>query len=256
LNFDANAGNNNWVIHGVTFSGNANGLQTGNAVLVTNGAGFDFEGNAIQGWGSPAMWLDGGSYDSRSWAIIGNYFEANTNSGGAGTTAIALKINATGAVSTTKGYVIQGNYFNCGAVGNLTAVGIEDEYSDGGDISGNTFFACLTYNIRTLSGATNVFVHNNNNFSGPATPFSLNGAGNPSIQGTDVNFSSMLTLELPTGASFVTTAPGQVGYDTTNNNYHVNDEGTDLFLVPLAPSFVSGNCAEPTKNGSNIKQAR
>jgi hypothetical protein len=64
------------------------------------------------------------------------------------------------------------------------------------------------------------------------------------------NGSGLTQMKLPVGAGFATLANGEVGYDSTNKNWHVWQNGADVLLVPLAAGFVSGNCGQPTATGS------
>ena len=70
----------------------------------------------------------------------------------------------------------------------------------------------------------------------------------PILTGTP-DASGATEFKLPLGASFATLANGEVGYDTTNKNWHVWQNGADVILAPLAAGFVSGDCGQPTSSG-------
>lgn len=52
-------------------------------------------------------------------------------------------------------------------------------------------------------------------------------------------------VKMPVTAGYTSAANGEIGYDSTNSNWHVWN-GADSVLVPLAGGFVSGDCGEPT----------
>jgi hypothetical protein len=64
------------------------------------------------------------------------------------------------------------------------------------------------------------------------------------------NGSGLTQMKLPVGAGFATAANGEVGYDSTNKNWHLWQNGADVILAPLAAGFVSGNCGAPTASSS------
>ena len=70
----------------------------------------------------------------------------------------------------------------------------------------------------------------------------------PAFTGTP-DASGATQFKLPVAASLATAANGEVGYDSTNKNWHVWLNGADVLLVPLASGFVSGDCPEPTSTG-------
>lgn len=91
---------------------------------------------------------------------------------------------------------------------------------------------------------------------GGVTPTGATGTGNlvfatspslssPTLTGTP-DASGATQFKLPVGASFATLANGEVGYDTTNKNWHLWQNGVDVLLAPLAAGFVSGHCGQPT----------
>ena len=55
----------------------------------------------------------------------------------------------------------------------------------------------------------------------------------------------------PFGAGFVSAANGEIGYDSTNKNWHLWKNGADFILAPIASGFVSGNCGQPTSSGGS-----
>jgi hypothetical protein len=88
---------------------------------------------------------------------------------------------------------------------------------------------------------------------GGVTATGATGTGNvvfsisPSLTGTP-DASGAAEFKLPVAASFVTLANGEVGYDTTNKNWHVWQNGADVLLAPLAAGFTSGHCGQPTSS--------
>jgi hypothetical protein len=71
----------------------------------------------------------------------------------------------------------------------------------------------------------------------------------PTPTGT-FNGSGLTQQSLPVHTSFATLANGEVGYDSTNKNWHLWQNGADVILAPLAAGFVSGNCGAPTATSS------
>jgi hypothetical protein len=67
----------------------------------------------------------------------------------------------------------------------------------------------------------------------------------PTLTGT-VDASGAAQVKLPVAAGYASLANGEVGYDSTNKNFHAWINGVDTVLIPLANSFVSGHCAAPT----------
>jgi len=55
-------------------------------------------------------------------------------------------------------------------------------------------------------------------------------------------------FKLPVAAGFASLANGEVGYDSTNKNWHLWQNGADVLLVPLAAGFTSGDCPQPTNS--------
>jgi hypothetical protein len=56
---------------------------------------------------------------------------------------------------------------------------------------------------------------------------------------------------LPSSAAFATTTVGQIGYDTTNLNWHMQVASGDYFLVPLVKtSLTSGDCVKLIEVGA------
>jgi hypothetical protein len=83
--------------------------------------------------------------------------------------------------------------------------------------------------------------------SGSITATALPISGLTGITGAAINFGPATSFKVPSGAGFVTTADGQIGYDTTNLNFHVGIAAADYFLVPMPKTGVtSGHCAQFT----------
>jgi hypothetical protein len=66
-----------------------------------------------------------------------------------------------------------------------------------------------------------------------------------------VDASGATSEKLPVAAGCVTTADGMICYDSTNKNWHLWVNGVDKMLIPLAASFVSGHCGQPTLSGTS-----
>ena len=72
----------------------------------------------------------------------------------------------------------------------------------------------------------------------------------PALTGT-VNASGAAQFKLPVGAGYTSAANGEIGYDSSNLNWHAWVNGADMLMVPLAAGFVSGDCAQPTQTGNS-----
>lgn len=81
------------------------------------------------------------------------------------------------------------------------------------------------------------------NITGQLPLSQVNGGSAPSGQSYD--FTGVTLLKLRVGAGATSSANGDIAYDSTNSNWHAWD-GADMILVPMAASFVSGHCPEPT----------
>lgn len=73
---------------------------------------------------------------------------------------------------------------------------------------------------------------------------------NPTPTGT-LDGSGLTAEKLPVSAGCVTTANGNICYDSTNKNWHLWVNGVDKMLIPLAASFTSGHCGQPTLSGAS-----
>ena len=60
-----------------------------------------------------------------------------------------------------------------------------------------------------------------------------------------VDFSGSTSTKLRVAAGLTTSANGHIGFDSTNNNWHLWN-GADVISAPLAAGFVSGDCGQPT----------
>lgn len=65
------------------------------------------------------------------------------------------------------------------------------------------------------------------------------------------DFSSTTQIKLPVVAGYTSLANGEIGYDSTNKNWHAWVNGADTLLIPLASGFVSGHCGQPTSSGGS-----
>ena len=82
------------------------------------------------------------------------------------------------------------------------------------------------------------------NITGQLALSQLNGGVAPSGQSYD--FTGVTILKFRASAGLTTSANGDIGLDTTNDNLHVWN-GADAIYVPLAPGFVSGHCGQLTQ---------
>ena len=73
-------------------------------------------------------------------------------------------------------------------------------------------------------------------------------AVSPVFTGTP-DASGATQFKLPVAASYVSAANGEMGYDSTNSNWH-GWNGADSIFLPLASGFTSGHCGQPTKTGN------
>lgn len=60
------------------------------------------------------------------------------------------------------------------------------------------------------------------------------------------------TFKLPVAASFVTTANGNAGYDTTNKNWHVWDNAADKIMGVWSSTPTNGQCATASVSSSVV----
>lgn len=60
--------------------------------------------------------------------------------------------------------------------------------------------------------------------------------------GAHLNDFSAATIKLPIGAGFATTANGNIGYDTTNKNWHIWENAGDRLLPIFSTTPTNGQC--------------
>lgn len=67
----------------------------------------------------------------------------------------------------------------------------------------------------------------------------------PTLTGT-LNFSGATLIEMRVGAALTTSANGDIGYDTTNKNWHAWQNAADsyLFSGPVSGSYTNGDCVK------------
>lgn len=70
-------------------------------------------------------------------------------------------------------------------------------------------------------------------------------AGTFGGSGNTWDFTGATIFKLRVAAGLTTSANGDFGFDSTNNNWH-GWNGADLIFAPLAAGFVSGDCGQPT----------
>jgi hypothetical protein len=65
------------------------------------------------------------------------------------------------------------------------------------------------------------------------------------------DFSGATQFKLPVAASYASAANGELGYDTTNKNWHAWGNGVDNFgvLVPVSTSITNGHCSQWALSG-------
>jgi hypothetical protein len=97
------------------------------------------------------------------------------------------------------------------------------------------------------------------------TPVSDSGSGNLWNSGQTINgsmslssimagttgsgtydFSAATQIKLPVAAAYASAANGEIGYDSTNKNWHLYKNGADSLLIPFPASPTSGDCYAPT----------
>src|SRR5579872_7049855 len=102
---------------------------------------------------------------------------------------------------------------------------------------------CTTNLTCTASGSTvNVVASSTAATAFSALTASANAnAGSFSASGNSWDFTATTFLGLRVGTGLVTTKNGDIGFDTTNGNWHLWN-GADRILAPLASGFVSGHC--------------
>lgn len=117
-----------------------------------------------------------------------------------------------------------------GACGGTTSSALTMNNSGTGAASGSTF-----------NGSSSVTISYNSLGAAPTASPTLTGV---------VNASGATKTKLASVAGYTSTTLGEVGYDTTNNNWHAQINGADYILVPLASGFTSGHCGQPTLSGT------
>jgi hypothetical protein len=131
---------------------------------------------------------------------------------------------------------ITGTGSDCGAGGGggTTTNALTINNGNAGAVSGSTFngSAAVTISTNTI-GAPNLTTAN-----------TYSGAG---LQ----DFSSK-TMKLPVAAGFTTTANGNMGYDSTNNNWHMWQNGADQINAVINGATTNNDCAKFVVSGSTV----
>ena len=199
------------------------GDATHGALYVHASENSTFSNLAMNLWttNGPCMVLDGGITNTIAGAVC---------NAGSAYTGIVLK-------NTSTYNTLTGNAF----VGTFAGGISFDATSSHNNALGNTFLNTVTTPVAD-SGTGNVW--NNQATSNFTVPLANVLAGS-SGSGT-FDFSGATQIKLPVAASYASAANGEVGYDTTNKNWHLYQNGTDKILAPLQTSFVSGHCGQPT----------
>jgi hypothetical protein len=124
----------------------------------------------------------------------------------------------------------------CG--GGTTTNALTMSNSNTGDTSGSTFNGSAAKTISTNTiGAPNLAA--SNTYSGATTN----------------DFSGTSQIKLPVAAGYASAANGEIGYDSTNLNWHAWSNAADQFVgvFPVSTPPTSGNCVEFSKIGNSWK---
>jgi len=115
----------------------------------------------------------------------------------------------------------------------------------------------LGSNLAALTGAISGGAAPNSTYTGAsAVTFDYHTLGAPGLAattntftGTTNDFSGTSQLKLPVGAGYVSAANGELGYDSTNFNWHIWANGVDAFVAVFATSGITnGHCVEFLKS--------
>jgi len=247
---------NNWQIYPTGGMLNSMILLHSSGRITVNG-NHTFGGYASFHNPSQSLVLDGSSGNT----VTGNSFTINSSSN-----ICNVELKNTSTVNA-----ISGNAFLGGSAGSngicADATSIDNHY-----ININSFDAYTvkivdsgTGNQLTPGGTTTNALTMNNSGSGAASGSTFDGSAaktisynsigaaptaSPTFTGTP-DASGATQFKLPVSAAFASLANGECGYDSTNKNWHCWVNGADTLMVPLAASFTSGHCAQPTSSGGS-----
>ncbi len=127
-----------------------------------------------------------------------------------------------------------------------------------GALSG-TGSACGTVSLDNLTAAVSGGASPGSTYNGAAAvTFDYHSFGAPGLAASNTytgsttnDFSGTSQLKLPVAAGYTAAAQGEIGYDSTNKNFHAWVNGADAILVPLGSGFSSGHCGQPTLSGNS-----
>lgn len=173
---------------------------------------------------------------------------------------LLLSAFATGIqLNNSTNSVVQGNFGSpTGATTILKLTG-----STYNTISGNNFRGTATTGLSLDATSSNNNATDLNTFATTiTTPVSDSGTSNflsiplahvsaGTAQTGTWDFSGATQFKLPVATGYASAANGELGYDSTNNNWHIWANAGDKILAPLASGFVSGHCGQPTQTGSS-----
>ena len=110
------------------------------------------------------------------------------------------------------------------------------------------------FHLKACSGATG----SNGQCGSGTTVASIRGDGLGTFTGLTgtaaIDFSGSTIFKVRVGAGLTTSANGDIGYDTTNKNWHVFQNGVDSFIagIPVSSTVNNGDCVEFSKVSSVI----
>jgi len=143
----------------------------------------------------------------------------------------------------------------------LSATGPIEVNGGSGPVTGSVLISCPSCG----SGSTTNALTMNNSGSGASSGSTFNGSSaitlsyntlgaaptaSPIFTGI-VDASGATQFKLPVAAGYTSAANGEIGYDSTNKNFHAWVNGADTLLIPLASGFTSGHCGQPTSSGGS-----
>lgn len=232
------------------------GTTKAQLATVTNGAsGTD----CTTGGGTTAVTC---IYSGSAWVYAGSSSSTGVTSI-TGDGALITNSGSTAAVTLTLGTATGHKYWgnNTGttataAFDTLAAADIPAALSSTTSVNGTTIPSSVTWPATKASTShqwLNSFTQSTGAFTStqPAsTDLSDYGTVSPTgLFGTTlVDFSPAAQLKLPVVAAYASLANGEVGYDSTNKNWHLWQNGADVILAPLAAGFTSGHCGQPTSS--------
>jgi hypothetical protein len=185
--------------------------------------GIDLYANTFNASSMIREWFNGLNVGS-TWCghTIGRDASSNDSFG--------LCFHYTGASSTTNYYSVRNtagtDLFKAFSNGDFAIPGLTNQASIGTDANGKLI-------------------------PGTGSSVSLSSVTPGSTGSGTYDFSAATAIKEPVSAGCVTTAQGNICYDSTNKNWHLWVNGVDKMLIPLAAGFTSGDCGQPTLSGTS-----